>query len=77
MIRHNQSQLVAEFRLPSTLDVDAGLSEAPGQTQTELARAVPGFVVLVVVLGECISRRAIVAILEGHDSRGRQDEPIL
>ena len=58
-------------------EVDAGLAEAPGETDAELAGAVPGFVMLVVVLGVCVPRRAIIPVLEGHDSRSSQDKPVL
>ena len=59
------------------LEVDARLSESPGEAQIELAGTVPVLVVLVVVFGISIPRRAIISVLEGHDSRGRQDEPVL
>ena len=70
-------QLITHLRLLGVLEVDAGLAEAPGEADTELARAVPRFVVLVVVFGESIPRCAIVAIMEWHDSCGRQYEPVL
>ena len=70
-------QLITYLRLPGVLEVDAGLSESPGEAQIELAGTVPGLVVLVVVFGISIPRRAIISVLEGHDSRGRQDEPVL
>ncbi len=70
-------QLITHLRLLGVLEVDAGLAKAPSEADTELAWAVPGFVVLVVVFGVSIPRRATVPVLEGHDSRDRQDEPVL
>ena len=70
-------QLITYLRLPGVLEVDARLSESPGEAQIELAGAVPGFVVLVVVFGIGIPRRTIISVLEGHDSRSSQDKPVL
>lgn len=70
-------QLITYLRLPGVLEVDARLSESPGEAQIELAGTVPGLVVLVVVFGISIPHRAIISVLEGHNSRGRQDEPVL
>lgn len=69
--------LIIQLRLPGVPEVDARLSESPGEAQIELAGAVPGFVVLVVVFGISIPRRAIISVLEGHDSRSSQDKPVL
>ena len=72
VIRFDQSYFITHLRLPGVLEVDARLSESPGEAQIELAGAVPGFVVLVVVFGISIPRRAIISVLEGHDSRSSQ-----
>ena len=77
MLESIKLQRITHLRLLGVLEVDAGLAKAPGEADTELAWAVPGFVVLVVVFGVSIPRRATVSILEGHNSRCRQDEPVL
>ena len=75
--RLNMLQLITYLRLPGVLEVDARLSESPGEAQIELAGAVPGFVVLVVVFGISIPRRAIITVLEWHYSPCSQDQTVL
>ena len=70
-------QLITYLRLPGVLEVDAGLSEPPGQAQSELTGAVPAFVMLVVILGISVPCRVIIPVLEWHDSRSTQDKTVL
>ena len=59
------------------LEVDGGLSEAPGQAQAELAGIVPALVVLIVCIRIGIADGTGIAVLEGHNCRHRQDQPVL